>query len=45
MASLNELARHEAGLVAIGMLFQEVGKEENLQHHEDDKQFDENNSP
>ena len=35
----------ETCLITIGILFQEIRKEEKLQHNEDDKQLDKDNSP
>ena len=42
---LYHLAGHVGRLVALGVLFQEVGEEEYLQDGENDKQFDYNDSP
>ena len=45
MASLDNLARHVTRLVALGVLFQKVGEEEQLQHHEDDEQLNQDDGP
>ena len=45
MGSFGEFGGHIAGLVAFGMLLQEVGEEEQLQHDENDKQLDEDDGP
>ena len=34
-----------ASFVALGILLQEIGEEEQLQHHENDKKFDEDDGP
>ena len=36
---------HVARLVAFGVLLQEVGQEEQFQHHKDDEQLDEDDGP
>ena len=43
--SVLEFCGHIAGLVALGMLLQEVGEEKQLEHHEDDKQLDQYDGP
>ena len=46
VSPVNQLGGHEVGLFALGgMLLQVVGKEEELQHDEDDEQLRQDDSP
>lgn len=40
-----QLLCHILWLIAIGMRFQKIREEKELKHHEDNKQFDENDDP
>jgi hypothetical protein len=43
--AVDEFGSHIAGLVALGILLQEIGKEEDLQDDKYNKQFNKDNRP
>ena len=45
LRSIHEFRSHVAGLVALGVLLQEVGEEEHLEDGKHDEKFDEDDGP
>ena len=45
LGAFRQLRCHKAGFIAIGMLLEEVGEEENLENDKDNEQFNQDNRP
>ena len=45
LGAFRQFRCHKAGFIAIGMLLEEVGEEENLENDKDNEQFNQDNRP